>query len=363
MSTQPSLKVLIVDDSSLYRKIVRQSVSEIPGCEVVDVAYDGICALDLIKKHQPHLVTLDIEMPRMDGLETLKRIKTEFPKVGVIMLSALTSKGAEATTTALQSGAFDFVLKPTGGSLDANSSQIAADLRSKVRAFQSTMPAELLRADSIQSSSVRQHIPSPRHGSDEPIEAVCIGVSTGGPTALGVVIPSLPQDLQLPIFIVQHMPPIFTKSLAEHLNAQSRIEVCEATDLQVARPGVAYIAPGGRQMKVQKNLANCSIRITDDPAEGACRPSVDYLFRSVANAYGGKVLAVILTGMGHDGLAGCRMLFEKGARIIAQDQATSTVYGMPRQIVDNRIATDILPLNEIGPKIREISLKRAVVCT
>ncbi len=360
MSNGSNLRILVVDDSSLYRKIVRQALSEVPGCEVVDTAFDGLSALEQIKKHKPDLVTLDIEMPRLDGLETLKRIKAEYPKIGVIMLSALTSQGATATTQALQEGAFDFVLKPSGGSLDANSLLIANELKSKVKAFQSTLP--LVRMSSARTESTDRPL-SLRIKCEDSIEAVCIGVSTGGPTALGVVLPSLPKNIRVPIFVVQHMPPIFTKSLADHLNNQSQIEVCEASDMQLAKPGVAYIAPGGRQMKVHRTVSGMIIRVTDDPAEGACKPSVDFLFRSIADVYGGKALAVILTGMGQDGLAGTRLLSSKGACVIAQDQATSTVYGMPRQIVDNQLATDILPLSDIGPKIRDIASKRALACT
>lgn len=352
-----TLKVLVVDDSSLYRKIVRQSINEIPECEVVDVAYDGIAALDLIKKVQPDLVTLDIEMPRLDGLETLKRIKAEFPKVGVIMLSALTSEGAHATTQALRDGAFDFVLKPVSGSLEANANQIAQELCAKIKAFNSSRTLLNL---ANKPEPVRKAVARPQ--THEAPLCVCLGVSTGGPQALSALLPALPSNFHLPIFIVQHMPPIFTKSLADHLNAQCKLKVCEATDMQAVEKGCIYIAPGGKQMRVQRLGLSATIRVTDDPAEGACKPSVDYLFRSVAEGYGGAAIGVILTGMGQDGLAGCRLLAAKGCRIIAQNQATSTVYGMPRQIVENQLAHDILPLDQIAPKINEIALTKVPLC-
>lgn len=357
-NSHPPLRVLIVDDSSLYRKIVKQVFAEMTGFEVVDTAYDGVSALEQVRRCKPDLVTLDVEMPRLDGLETLKKIKAEHPKVGVIMLSALTSTGAKATTQALQDGAFDFVLKPSSGSLEENAQTIGVDLRAKARAF----AASLVR----QSVKVVETVPAgpaPGNLSIEKPEAVCIGVSTGGPQALSALIPALPARFPLPIFIVQHMPPMFTKSLAEHLNAQAKIPVCEASDLTVVRGGGVYIAPGGKQMKVHRHLASVSIQVTDDPAEGACKPSVDYLFRSMADAFGGKTLAIVMTGMGQDGLAGARILRQLGARVIAQDQASCTVFGMPRQIIENRLATEILPLDQIAPRLHELTLARMLSCS
>ena len=355
-----NIKVLVVDDSSLYRKIVKQVLSDFPGFEVVDTAFDGISALEQIKRHQPDLITLDVEMPRLDGLSTLKKIKSEFPKIGVIMLSALTSSGAESTTQALQDGAFDFVLKPTSGSVEENTKTIALELRAKVRAYAASM---IKNVSATPPSAVRPPLVSNLKIANEPPEAICIGVSTGGPQALSALIPSLPARFPLPIFIVQHMPPIFTKSLADHLHAQSKIPVYEASDSMIVKGGGVYIAPGGRQMRVHRHLANLTIRVTDDPAEGACKPSVDYLFRSMADAFGGRTLAVMLTGMGHDGLAGSRLLRDKGARLIAQDQASCTVYGMPRQVIENGLATEILPLDKIAPRLHELALPRLLACS
>ncbi|MCC9607520.1 chemotaxis response regulator protein-glutamate methylesterase [Blastopirellula sp. JC732] len=367
MSEEDRIRVLVVDDSALYRKLVRDILAQIPQIEVVGVAADGRIALDKIEYLQPDLITLDVEMPTIDGLGVLREMKRFAHQPGVIMLSALTGAGAQATMAALQLGAFDFVLKPAGTSAEQSMSILSETLRQRVDAYlrrvvRTTRPIAVGATHRAASPPPKPvEAPKPPHPTSlvsshdltfrSPIEAVAIGISTGGPPALTSQLPNIPQNFPVPIFVVQHMPPLFTKSLAEDLNRRCQVEVVEASDGEDVRPGVIYIAPGGHQMKVERDGVKTRVRVNDDPHERNCRPSVDYLFRSISHVYGGSTLGVIMTGMGDDGTVGCRLLKRLGANIIAQNEESSVVYGMPRSIVEAGLADLICPLNDVGREI------------
>ncbi len=361
---QDPTRVLVVDDAVTYRKIVRDVLASAPDVEVVGVAANGKIALQKIEQLRPDLLTLDLEMPEVDGLEVLRRLKAADSRVGAIMLSAFTGEGAKATVAALDLGAFDFVLKPTGTCPAESAAQLKADLYPKIEAFaknrqihhthlENTPPprATMQPQAAEEIGEVAKRMADVAAGRSQMPRVVALGISTGGPQALATMMPKLPGDLATPLLIVQHMPPMFTKSLADSLNDKCALTVLEAEQGQVVEAGYALVAPGGKQMKVIKEGNNRVVRITDDPPERSCRPSVDYLFRSVANIYGGAALAVVMTGMGDDGALGCRLLKRQGASILVQDEATCVVYGMPRTIVEDGTADVVLPLNRIADQI------------
>jgi two-component system chemotaxis response regulator CheB len=368
------LRVLVVDDTIVYRKAVSDILAEIPGIEVVGVAHNGRIAMSKIATLKPDLLTLDIEMPEMNGLEVLAEIQKNQTGIGAIMLSTLTADGSEMTLKALELGAFDFILKPQSATLQEGKSQIMAALRPILEAFRhsrtassflsekgvftrsqpslSTKAASLspLRPQATFTANSTAHA-SKRRGKSE---IIAIGISTGGPNALSQMLPQLPGDLGVPVVIVQHMPPVFTKSLAASLNAKCALTVKEAQDGEAIHPNTVYIAPGGKQMKLTASAdgKNRIVRITDDPPENSCRPSVDYLFRSVGDYYVGRSTAVIMTGMGSDGTRALQTLkHQKGAFVIAQDERTCVVYGMPKAPIEQGLADVIAPLNKIADEI------------
>lgn len=373
---ETKLRVLVVDDSALYRKIVGQALSGIPGVEVVGTAPDGKIALQKIDHLHPDLLTLDLEMPGLGGLDVLRELRQQSSAVGAIMVSAFTGQGAQATVSALQLGAFDFVLKPAGPDPAANAARLRDDLAGKIEAFARTRAIQqILRQPAVPAPAATAVAASPADDAlgiadrlhriaarPVRVRAVAIGISTGGPRALGDMLPQLPADLAAPVLIVQHMPPLFTRSLAEDLNRRCPLRVREAADQQPVVPGEILIAPGGRQMKVEEAAGGICIRITDDPPEHSCRPSVDYLFRSIAAVYGGESLGVIMTGMGNDGTQGCRLLKQKGASIIAQDAASCVVFGMPKEPIEQGIADVVAPLDKIAAEIVRLAGKRSIEC-
>jgi two-component system chemotaxis response regulator CheB len=347
-----STRVLVVDDQSLFRRVISDALSGLPGVEVVGSAVNGKTALARIASLQPDVVTLDIEMPEMNGLEVLEAMRHTGFRSSVIMLSAHTKRGSEMTIRALESGAFDFITKPDGGGMEENLARLRESLRPMIHAVEREREARSLRQGRTAPVTAHVHpaaaLSRPRNGS--PI--VLIGVSTGGPTALAQVLPALPAKLGAPVFIVQHMPPLFTGALAERLDAKSSIAVKEAQDGETARIDCAYLAPGGRQMRVTPSPSgDITIRITDDPPEHACRPSVDYLFRSVALQFPGRAIAAILTGMGNDGTDGARLLKRAGGFTIAQDEASCTVFGMPREAIAAGVIDTVVPLNRVAETI------------
>jgi two-component system, chemotaxis family, protein-glutamate methylesterase/glutaminase len=352
------IRVLVTDDTALYRRMLSDMFSKIPGVEVAGTAFDGEDCLSMIERLKPDFVTLDINMPRRDGLATLEEIRRRKVATHVVIVSSPTAESAEQTVRALRNGALDMILKPSGASVEANRKCLEEQLLAQVetvrgllhrvapRIHQPTTSVAPGKPNSVAAPKARK-----RSG---PFECLCIGVSTGGPAALGAILPKLPKGLPAPIFIVQHMPPVFTKSMAAHLAQASSIPIIEASHGQTAENGAAYVAPGGKQMRVVKKGLQFEIQITDDPPVAACKPSVDYLFDSVAKACTGNILAMILTGMGNDGLSGCRKLHALGAHILAQSGETCVVYGMPRQIVDNNLADEILPLPGIADRLTQL---------
>ncbi len=357
-----TLKVLIVDDTIVYRKIVGDILKEIPGVEIVGVANNGKIALSKIQILKPDLITLDIEMPEVNGIEVLEQLNhIDSPPIAV-MLSTLTQQGSEMTIKALELGAFDFVPKPDQGSMAENLQKVKHAITPIITALKrqkltiNKIRNKVSKPSSLASEPAKIRTPtvsSHKRSKRTPSEIIGIGISTGGPNALSAMIPSLPADLKAPVLIVQHMPPIFTKSLANSLNKKSKIEVVEAQNNDKIESGKVYIAPGGKQMKIVAGADGISrkLKITDDPPINSCKPSADYLFSSIAQHYVGRATGVIMTGMGSDGTEGLLQMKNTGSLIIAQDEATCTVYGMPKKPIESGITDVIAPLNKIAGEI------------
>ncbi len=367
------VRVLIVDDSAVMRKIIASALQKDPAIEVVGFAANGLQAIDAIKTYSPDVMTLDIEMPEMDGLTALREIRKTNKYLPIIMFSSLTHKGAQAAVMALTAGASDYVGKPatSAGSIDGAFKVLETELIPKIiglakrvksrQAREANTPdgkspapapipkvnavAEPIKSKSIEASSGQSVIPV------KPVQAVCIGVSTGGPMALMQVFSQISTPLSIPIFIVQHMPPSFTALLAARLSAAGVMTVKEAEEGEIAVAGTAYIAPGGFHMTLEKSGTKTIIHLNTEPPENSCRPAVDVLFRAAAEVYGGGVLAVMLTGMGYDGLKGSHAIAAKGGQIIAQDEATSVVWGMPGAVVQAGLANAVLPIEKMSEEI------------
>lgn len=353
-----NLRVLVVDDTIMYRKVVGDILAEMPGVEVVGTANNGKIALTRIASLKPDLITLDVEMPIMNGLETLEEIQKSHPDVGVIMLSTLTKRGSDITMRALELGAFDFIAKPDAEARDENVQILRSAIGPRIKAFAKRQELRLLLKQRHRPVGAAAPAPAPaapavlsvsrRTGKSK---AVAIGISTGGPNALTKMLPQLPR-LGVPIFIVQHMPPLFTKSLAESLDAKCQYAVREAENNEVVRPDVIYIAPGGKHMRVAAGAGGTKIvQVTDDPPENNCKPAVDYMFRSVAREYGALSTGVIMTGMGGDGTLGLKVLKSFGAVTIGQDEESCVVYGMPKMAVEAGVVDVVAPLQMIASEI------------
>ncbi len=351
------IRILIVDDSAVMRSLLRTVVSADPLLEVAGTASDGASALQSIATVRPDLMLLDVEMPVMDGLITLKRLRALGHRVPVIMCSSLTQRGARVTIEALAGGASDYVAKPSGqAGRDVALRTLSQELLPKIHALTSSAPTA--SAPSL-AESLGAVLPMPprQQASTNAPAVVVIGVSTGGPAALDVVLPALPATFPLPVLVVQHMPELFTKLLAERLNGRCKLIVREAAEGAPVVPGTISIARGNWHMEVLGGAsasAHPTLHLTQGPLENHCRPAVDVLFRSAASVYGGATLAVILTGMGSDGLAGCRLLRAQGATVLAQDQATSAVWGMPGAVTNAGLVHRVLPLNTVAPEILRI---------
>ncbi len=356
------IRVLVVDDSAVIRGLVTRWLSGEADIEVVGAAVNGKDGVDQAEKFKPDLIILDIEMPIMDGVTALPAIRKIAPDARVIMASTLTQRGAEVTIKALAAGASDYIPKPDASQL-AGAADYKRDLLAKVRSLgaRAVSAANLSHAygaASLGSSGARAlAAPAPilRVVTQKLIpEAIFIGSSTGGPEALREVIAGLAGKLRVPVFITQHMPQMFTKILADHLTKQTKASVLEASDGLQAQPGIFYIAPGDRHMTVSRHLNVTRINLSDAPPENYCRPAVDPMFRSAAETFGEKALAVILTGMGQDGLLGAKPLVTKGAQLIAQDEETSVVWGMPGAVARAGLATACKPIQEIAPAILNV---------
>lgn len=355
------MRVLVVDDSMLFRKVVRDALAREPRIEVIGSAADGRAALVKIDQLHPDAITLDLEMPKIDGLEVLRQLKSRSDAPAVVVISAFTDAGAALTTQALRLGAFDFVLKPNGTNLDENRERLEADLIPKMHAIAEQRQLAIHVKHAAQAPCEALPRPATRLP-QRPPEIVAIGISTGGPSSLQAMLPKLPADLPAPVVIVQHMPPKFTRSLADDLNRSCALRVSEGQDGERLRAGHVYIAPGGLQSRVERCAHGFQLRVTDDPPEKCCKPSVDYLFRSLAEQAGPRALGVIMTGMGDDGAAGCRLLKQAGALIIAQDAESCVVYGMPRQVIERGLADSVQPLAALAAAIEENVRSGAVTC-
>lgn len=359
--------VLIVDDSRIFRSIVEESLKNEDDIKVIGSVRNGIKAMEFIGSVRPDIVTLDMEMPDLDGLETLRAIRElnastpDLPPIGVIMLSIFTRRGADVTIRALEEGAFDFIPKPDGKSPKENIESLRRQITAKIRFFISRRIASQLRpaADILSPPVIMSELPEKKTGQimTSGIRAVLIGVSTGGPKALMTILPAICERIDIPVFIVQHMPPTFTASLAGSLNTKCGYTVTEAQHKGIVSQRCAYIAPGGKHMLIRKQGSDVITVINEQPPDNGCRPSVNVLFRSAVPVYGGDVIAVIMTGMGADGSKGIASLKRAGARIIAQDESTSVVWGMPGSAVATGYVDHVVPLQDIPAVIAEIVFK------
>ncbi len=353
------IRILIVDDSVVIRRFITNALGQEPSFEVVGSAANGVLALQRAAELKPDVITLDIEMPEMDGIATVRKLREMSCNAYVIMCSTLTSRGASATIDALMMGANDYVTKPSNsGPMDSALVMLRDELIPKIKQFfeeKRRAPAPPRPSPPMAAASPRQ-VAAPAFLTAVERKVLAIGVSTGGPTALMEILPMFPATFPLPIVIVQHMPPLFTKLLADRLRSQSSLEVVEATAGMTLKPGRAILAPGDFHMRLKKTAQEVTILLDQAPRENSCRPAVDVLFRSVAEIYSGGVIGVILTGMGQDGLRGVEQLKQKGGYIIAQDQSTSVVWGMPGAIVDAGLADSVLALRAVVPEIlRQVS--------
>jgi two-component system chemotaxis response regulator CheB len=360
------IRVLVVDDSPFMRKALERML-QAPDIEVVGSARDGLDALDKIRALNPDIVTLDVEMPRLDGLGCLKRIMAEMPRA-VLMVSSVTQEGAQATLEALALGALDFISKETSLA-SASILQIQQDLQDKVRKlarsprFRLNRPAQPVPPPPTHPGLAPAPAPAPFIPAPQAVarvgalsgpraELLAIGCSTGGPKALQDLLPALPASLPVPCLIVQHMPGTFTKAFAERLNGICQVEVREASHLETALPGVVYIAPGGHHMLYRQRGATGVIELSAEPAASLHRPSVDVLFQSIADNSTRQVLAMILTGMGSDGTRGMVALKAKGAHTLAEAEESCIVYGMPRAAFERGCVDQVAPLQDMAGILR-----------
>lgn len=368
MTQTPTIRVMVVDDSTVIRGVLGRIIDAQPDMSVVASAHNGRSALDLLRHRQADIVLLDVEMPEMDGLTALPRILAENPGVRVLMASSLTQKGAQVTLNALSLGAADFIAKPSSrGALGLDA--VAAELVGKIRALmrRSTRPA-------LPSPAPRASAPAPAQSPVVPMaplfappatnrgegpRIVAIAASTGGPNALAAVLKAIPVDFPLPILITQHMPPAFTAALADRLARETGRPCREAQAGERIVAGRTYVAPGDHHMTVMTREREPVIRLDQGPPENHCRPAADPMLRSVASVYGPAALAVVLTGMGEDGCRGCAEIRRRGGRIVAQDEATSVVWGMPGAVVHAGLADSVLPLERIAQHIQSLSLSTA----
>ncbi|WP_419193460.1 chemotaxis-specific protein-glutamate methyltransferase CheB [Kolteria novifilia] len=351
------LRLLIVDDSRIFREAFREIVAPLPGVEVVGSVWNGVKALEYLRANPVDLVTLDLQMPQMDGLETLRAIqrlngsRPDDPPVGVLLVSAYSRQGAEVTIKALEAGAFDFVCKPSGPHGVTDIDRIRRSVSEKLRAYASQRDVGTV------SAQVPAPIAAPpiAHRFDREIEGIFIAVSTGGPQALTFLLPELSRVTRAPIFVAQHLPAEFTPFLAKSLDAKCPARVVVASDDEPVEAGTIYIAPGGRNLLLRKRQGMIRTGINDLPSESGCRPSADILFRSAAPVLGQNAVACVLTGMGHDGTEGLRALRRAGAYVLAQDEESSVVWGMPGSAVAAGLVDRVVPISEIAEVISALA--------
>ena len=372
-----ALRVLAADDSAVMRRALRtifdlhaqDSKSLLPKMQLCGVAEDGMACLRAIKRLQPDVLLLDFEMPVLNGLEVLSRLRVEAPWLPVIMCSAYTERGAKATLDALTLGAKDYVMKPSqqsdfASALDVLMEQLLpriAAIAGPIRTPDTVATAfskELQTAAGLETMALETLALETRaRAAEERIEVVVIGVSTGGPAALEVMLPTLPKDLPVPVLIVQHMPRLYTGALAKRLDGLCALNVREAVKGDPVQAGCIYLAPGDAHMELTaagRERRNPAVHLHQGPALNSCMPSADYLFRSAAALYGAGTLAVVMTGMGADGVEGARAVYEAGGTVLAQDEASSAVWGMPGRVSRAGIARETLPLNRLAQEITRL---------
>ncbi len=350
------IHVVVVDDSAFMRKAISTMLEKDPDIKVVGTGRDGEEGLDLVRRLNPDVVTLDIEMPRMDGLTALRHIMMEMPRP-VLMVSSLTVEGAEATLKAMELGAVDFIPKQLSKvSLDIV--KIEDDLRAKVkliakRKVRAPSPARSLtvQAAALARQTAGERRPVQKACGPQLHDVVAIGVSTGGPPAVQKVLARLPKDFPAGIVIAQHMPAAFTGPFAKRLDGVCAITVKEAEHGERLVPGVAYVSPGGRHLRIEQKVSRIDLSVTDEPKEALYKPSANVMIESVAHGVGRRGLGVILTGMGSDGMEGVRALKAKGGRALAQSDATCVVYGMPKAVVDAGLADEVVDIDDMGEAI------------
>jgi two-component system, chemotaxis family, protein-glutamate methylesterase/glutaminase len=375
------IKVLVVDDSVVVRRLIVDSLTGAPGIEVVGTAANGLLAQAKIDQLKPDAVTMDIEMPQMNGIEAVRELRKRHKQLPVIMFSTLSAAGASATLEALSAGATDYVTKPSNvGSIAESIAAVREQLVPKIHALAGRRPppgppprpgpppgrpglsppaagrpggpvpgrpglAPLRPGGPAAAGPAR---PVRRAGAPGRVDILAIGSSTGGPDALTKVLQALPADLPVPIVVTQHMPPVFTRMFAERLDRSTSLHVVEAGDGMELAPGTVYIAPGDKHLVLQRRSTATLTQLSGAPPENSCRPAVDVMFRSVAALFGASAFATVLTGMGYDGRGGAKVLREAGAEILAQDEASSVVWGMPGAVVGAGLADEILPLDRIA---------------
>ncbi|MBB5472176.1 two-component system chemotaxis response regulator CheB [Cellulomonas hominis] len=366
------IRVLVVDDSVVVRRLVTDSLSRDPDIEVVGFASNGRIALAKVDQLAPDLVTMDIEMPEMNGIEAVRALRRARHTMPIVMFSTLTERGAAATLDALVAGATDYVTKPANvGSVQESLDRVASELIPKIKAFvprralppRSTAPADapapaaparFPAGPPAGAAPARRPVVTRPTPAPHPISAVVIGSSTGGPEALSTVLGALSAPPPVPVLVVQHMPPVFTRQLAARLDRLGPTTVVEASDGEALRPGTVYIAAGDHHLELSRSAGTLRTVLTDGPPVNFCRPAVDVLFRSAVRELGGRLLAVVLTGMGADGRTGCEDVVAAGGTVVVQDEPTSVVWGMPGAVATAGFAHRVLPLREVAPTVEAV---------
>jgi two-component system chemotaxis response regulator CheB len=371
------IRVLVVDDSVVIRRLVTDSLSRDPDIEVVGFASNGRIALAKVDQLAPDLVTMDIEMPEMNGIEAVRALRRNRHTMPIIMFSTLTERGASATLDALVAGATDYVTKPANvGSVQESLDRVASEIIPKIKALvprrAGSAAAPAAPAAPVRASAPVSTLPAaraggtPLHGhgrspvvtrpapAPHPVSAVILGSSTGGPEALSKLLGALSAPPPVPVLVVQHMPPVFTRQLAARLDRLGPATVVEATDGEQLQPGTVYIAAGDHHLELSRSAGQLRTKLTDGPPVNFCRPAVDVLFRSAVRELGGQLLAVVLTGMGADGRTGCEDVVAAGGTVVVQDEPTSVVWGMPGAVAAAGLAHRILPLGEVAPALESV---------
>lgn len=331
------VRVLVVDDSVVMRRVVARALERDPAIARTDFAANGRLALDKIRHSRPDVVVLDLEMPELDGFGTLSELRRTHPDLPVVLFSSLDERGAASTLDALSLGAVDFVLKPTASSVELAEAYVVEYLAPLVKGL--AAPREALGTFVPAAAA-----PGPR----APLQVVVVGISTGGPDALSVLLAGLPASFPVPLLVVQHMPPVFTRLLAERLDRGSPLSVGEAVQGEQVRPGHVYLAPGGRHLALARSGSIVQVALGDGPPENSCRPAADVLFRSAAAVFGAGVLGVVMTGMGSDGLIGCQAVRAAGGQVVVQDPASCVIGSMPSSVVRAGLAQAALPIEALG---------------